>query len=468
VAASGGTPAGLLQQIPGVGLVTDLYNWFANGNPYLTQREAARPYQEVEGGGNWNAQTERLHQAVYQLSMTGLMPQGAAAQSFAGVTAMGFNQGAIGEGQQPQNRQSALNFVYHNYNSMGMDVNDSLSVLQSATQDANVNLQQLSHTMEQLSQDAGNAGTSAETARQQFNAYFSQALGMGAGNGATALAGGIANMQGLLGKEFAGVNFSGELSQQRQYLLAGMTGQSPAQLQYTARNNPQLYAQQLAGQNMQFLTLGGLMTPQMTQSLQQLIAQAGGAAAVARNPGLRDSVATAFLNANQVSGNINENLWAQEISALTGVQMTPAQAFQWIVSQTVGVNEATLGTSGTTTGGTGGAPPAVVPTVLGGIPVGQSPSPGSQGNVLGGIPVGTSPKPVTPPVTPPARVPVPKPAPVPLGPAQPQAAGPFSQALTIALTPEARQLLKVLPANNDQAAATSQVPANPYVHQASR
>jgi hypothetical protein len=91
---------------------------------------------------------------------------------------------------------------------------------------------------------------------------------------------------------------------------------------------------------MQFLTSSGLMTPQMQSSLNQMIAAAGGGNALAANPGVRDQIATQFLNQWQLKGNINENLWAQEISALTGVNMNATQAFQWIVSQSAGNNEA--------------------------------------------------------------------------------------------------------------------------------
>lgn len=341
VAMSGGNAGSIsnaLRSVPGVGLVMDAVSGGANF--YLKQREAGRVYQEVEGGSNLSAQTERLHQFAYQASMYGRMPEGAAAQAFGAVTAMGYNQAAVGEGQQQQNRQSALNFIYHNYTGAGMDVNQSVQILQTASQSANVNLQQLSSTLNTLSSAAGQAGANADNARQQFNSYFQSALGQGMGNGATTVAGGISAMQGSMGKQFSNVNFSGELSSQRQYLLSGMSGLSPAQLQYAARNSPGSYNQLLAGQNMQFLTSGGLMTPQMQQGLSQMISAAGGGSAIMSNPDLRDQIASQFLNKYQVSGNINEDLWAQEISALTGVNMNANQAFQWIVSQSAGVNEA--------------------------------------------------------------------------------------------------------------------------------
>jgi hypothetical protein len=371
VAMSGGTASGIgsaLKSIPGVGLIMDAVGGVAS--TYQNQREAGRVYQEVEGGSNLSAQTERLHAAAYSASMYGLMPSGAAAQSFGAVTAMGYNQAAVGEGQQQQNRQSALNFVYHNYTGTGMDVNQSLQVLQSASSDANVNLSQLSSTLNTLSSAAGQAGANADTARQQFNSYFQAALGQGMGNGATTVAGGISAMQGSMGKEFSGVNFSGELSQSRQYLLSGMSGMSPAQLQYTARTNPGAYNKLLAGQNMQILSQGGLMTPQLQASMNKMIASAGGGSALMSNPSLRDQVATQFLNQNQVSGNINENLWAQEISSLTGVNMNATQAFQWIVSQSAGDNEASHN-SGLGVGTTPGASVSASKKTPSGTPTGQ-------------------------------------------------------------------------------------------------
>jgi hypothetical protein len=341
IAMSGGSLSSIgssLRNLPGVGMVLDAANGIAN--TYLSQREAGRVYQEIEGGSNLGAQTERLHALGYQLSMFGRMPEGAVAQAFGAVTAMGYNQAAVGEAAQMQNRQTALNFVYGNYTGMGMDVQQSLQVLQTASQNATISLNNVSQALKSVSDTAGQAGTSAQLARQQFNQYFAQAQALGAGAGSPQLAGGIAAMQASMGKEFAGVNFSGELSAQRQYLLSGMSGISPADLQYIARNNPGAYNKLLAGQNMQFLTMGGLMNGQMQSSLQQMIRSVGGGRSIMSNPTLRDQVARQFLDTWQHKGQINEILWAQEISAMTGVPMTPDQAMQWVVSQSAGVNEA--------------------------------------------------------------------------------------------------------------------------------
>jgi hypothetical protein len=370
VAASAGGPGTItnaLRNVPGVGLVMDTANSISNA--YISQREAGRVYQNVEGGANLGAQTERLHALAYEASMYGRMPAGAAAQAFGQVTAMGYNQAAANEGGQLQNRQSALNFIYGNYTKTGMDVNESVQVLGSASQDARVNLTQLSTALNSLSEDAGKAGANAELARQQFNGYFQSALGQGAGNGATGVAQGLSSMQAMMGKQMAGVNFSGELSQSSQYLLSGMSGMTPAQIQYLQRNNPAAYNQLKASQNQQFLQEGGLMTPQMQASLRQMITQAGGTAALKANPDLTQQIAGQFLNQWQVKGNINQNLWAQEISSLTGVQMNANQAFDWIVSQTGGINEATANPS-LATGNASGA--SVSAGKLGNAPTGKN------------------------------------------------------------------------------------------------
>jgi hypothetical protein len=387
VAASAGGPGTItnaLRNIPGVGLVMDAANSISNA--YIGQREAGRVYQNVEGGSNLGAQTERLHALAYEASMYGRMPSGAAAQAFGQVTAMGYNQAAANEGGEPQNRQSALNFIYGNYTKTGMDVNESVGFLQSASQNPTVNLQQLSQALNDLSDAAGKAGTNAEQARASFESYFNTALGQGAANGATGVAQGISSMQAMYGKSMAGVNFSGELSQTRQYTLSGMSGLSVGQLQSLERTSPQAYNQLLASQNQSFLQMGGLLTPQMQSSLKQMITQAGGTSALKGNPDLASQISTQFLNQFQAKDNINTNLWAQEISALTGTTMNANQAMQWIVEQSGGVNEASSNSSLATNATSLGA--SVPASKLGSAPTGTKglalPSqPGLLGQLMG-------------------------------------------------------------------------------------
>lgn len=567
VAMGGGTMSSVtnaLRSIPGVGLAMDMIG--GGTNWYLNQREAGRTYQGVEGGSNWNAQFERLHGLEYQIGMFGRMPGGAAAQAFGAVTGMGYNQAnSPGLQAQQQNRGSALDFVYNNYSRTGMDVNESIQMLQVASQNANVELDQLSTTLNSLSNVAGQAGDNADTARQQFLSYFQTALNLGTGNGSQTIAGGIAAMQASYGKEFTGTNFSGDLTQGRQYLLAGMAGMSPPQLQYIGRNNPGGYLKLLAGQNMQFLTEGGMMTPQMMSSLQQMISRAGGGNSLMTNPALADQISQQFLNQWQLKGNINQALWAQEISGLTGNNLTANNVMQWIVQQAAGVNEASHNTavggpngasvsankipSGTPTGQYGLAVPKTPynphgrrgektmtwQSVLTSGPNGEAAAPylaaeaksGQRSPVLEALLQNASPSDMVAVQTRKGQrvmslaqamqyypnelasgnvefynssgQAVGNTGAITRGLANPnasvsaeekQAAGSnagqalaaFEKAhaasqtvpqgngnsVTVTLSQEAQQLLKLLPANNDQAAATSSVPANPYVAQASR
>jgi hypothetical protein len=338
IALSGGTGQGLLGSItrlPGVGLGLDIAGRIAD--IYQGQREAARPFQEAEGGTNLSAQTERLHQLGYQVSMLGLMPEGAAASAFGAVTGMGYSQAAYGQASQMQNRQSALDFIYHNYTARGMDVQDSVKILETASQSAVVSLQGISTALGTLSNIAGAAGTNAQNARDNFNALLGTAIGAGAAGGAPALAGGLAATQAAYGQPFAGANFAGELGAGQQYMIAGKYGISPSQVQYLMRTQPQEYARMLAGSHAQIL--GAYLQPGEAAGLQQMIAQAGGGRAM--TPALAQQIGTQFLNRYQAQNpNLNTNILAQVINQQTGLNLTPGNVMQWIVEQQAGNTEA--------------------------------------------------------------------------------------------------------------------------------
>jgi hypothetical protein len=339
VALSGGTAQGLLgalKKLPVIGLGVDIAEKAAD--VYQSQREAGRVYQEMEGGTNLDAQRERFHEAAYGLSMFGRMPEGAAAQAFGEVSAMGFNRAAYGQANQPQNRQSALNFIYHNYTGLGMDVNDSARVLDVASRNASVSLNSVSTAMTQLSKEAGQAGTNADQARRSFTGLLNQAIQMGAGPGAPVVAGAISSMQASYGRAFAGTSFAGELSANRQYMLAGQMGVTPAQLQYIERNQPAQYARALAGGNMQAIT--GYLQPAEMADLRQMINAAGGPQAI-KNPDVANQVAREFLDKWQpLDPRMDENVISQNLSSMTGIRLSPNTIGQWLVNQVGGNNEA--------------------------------------------------------------------------------------------------------------------------------
>lgn len=360
LALSGGSFQGIvngLRHVPILGLGIDAVQGVADF--YQTQREAGRQYQNIEGGTNLGAQTERLHSLAYQASMFGRMPEGAAAQAFGQVTAMGYNQAANDEGGDLQNRQSALNFIYGNYTNTGMSVDQSTQILSTASQNATVSLQTVATALKNLSDDAGTAGDNADKARQAFNSYFSEALGSGAANGAPGVAGALAGMQASYGKQFAGQNLRGELGYNQQLFMSGRYGISPAQVQSLMRQNPQEYARMLSGNNMQ--AIGTALTPEMMSDLRNMIAGAGGASAL-RDPAVADRIANEFLNKwQQVDPALTVQNLAAIINGQTGANISSGNIMSWIVNQVAGKNEAAFaGTAGHqgsfSAGNTSGAP----------------------------------------------------------------------------------------------------------------
>jgi hypothetical protein len=352
IAMSGGSLGGVidaLRGLPVIGLGADILE---KGTDFFQGQFAqGRAFQEVEGGTNLGGQAERLHQAAYQASML-FSPIGATAagEAFQGVTALGYNRASAGfqttsaaglGTPYAQDRQGALNFLYNQFTQTGAPIEESLQTLAIASQNSQINLQNLSEVLDKVSDTAGSAGANADAMRKSFQQAFQQAVGgLGAGPAAPALAGAVTATQAAYGQAFAGTSFAGELSAGRQYLLAGQYGITPGQAQYVARNAPQQYANMISGQNMQFISQLPGMTSQALQSMQSMISQSGGGSAIAGNPDLVNQIANQWLNQWQVPNDINVQVWAQMISALTGVNVTPGNVVQWVIQQVAGNNEA--------------------------------------------------------------------------------------------------------------------------------
>jgi len=351
---SGGSVGGImgaLKKIPILGLGIDLLDKGAEF--YQSQREAGRAFQEVEGGTNMGGQAERVHSLIYQASMFGRVPEGVAAQMFGDVTALGYSRAALGQGQQLQNRQTALNFLYHQYNATGMSIDQGASILDTASRNATVSLGAVSDALSSLSDTAGKAGTNAIQARDNFNSYFNVVLsGAGAGPGAPQLAGALATQQAQGGNAFAKTNFAGQVGAGEQYMLAGQTGLAPNQVQALERQNPAGYAQMVSGSVARFIQQLPGMTPAMIQDLQNMIQQAGGAN-VKNQPALQQQVANQFLNKYQASTpGMDLNVWAQFLSQVTNVPLNAGNVMQYIVMQLAG---ATFGAAAATGAGAPGS-----------------------------------------------------------------------------------------------------------------
>jgi hypothetical protein len=337
IATSGGQSDRLMHAVthlPGVGLGLEAAQ--RGGQFYQGQREKGRNYQEIEGGTNLEAQRERGHEEVYRLGMGFGMSEDAARQSFYGVTALGFNR--RGDTGTLQNRQNALNFVYHNYNARGMDVGESLGVLQTASSNATVSLRDVSSALKDVSDTAGKAGVNAKTLRASFDELLGAGLQAGAGPGAPRLAGALASTQASYGRSFQGQSFAGQLGPNQTYLIGGRYGISPGQTQQMQRTRPQEYARMLTGNSASVIQMLPGLTPEALNDLRSMIKQYGGAGTIDAQKAT--AIGNEWLNKWQSRNNIDLNVWTDLINQMTGLQLDNNSVMQWVVQQTGGNTEA--------------------------------------------------------------------------------------------------------------------------------
>lgn len=297
---------------------------------YQSEREKNRFYQSIEGGSNAAGFGERFHEEAYRWSKAAVLPDGMARRAFKGVTALGYT----GKSQTGQGRQDALNFVSQNYKNRGMDVNESLDFLQTASRDATVNFNELSDALKEVSDTAGKAGVNAKLMRQSFEQMLQSSISTGAGPGAAQLAGIFSSTQASYGREFQGVDFSGQLSTQYQYMVGAQYGVNPGQLQGIMRNQPGEYARMVAGSQMNWIQT--VFSQQQIQDLKGLIGKYGTSEQAV------PQIEQEFLNNHP---EIDLNVIAQTLSgALTGVQLDNSNVMDWVIQQLSGNTAAAHGT----------------------------------------------------------------------------------------------------------------------------
>ncbi len=290
---------------------------------YQSEREKNRFYQGMEGGENTSGFGERMSEEGYRWSMGMGMSGSMARQSFKGVTSLGYT-GKDTSGRQ--GRQDALNFVYHNLNTRGMDVDESLGMLQTASRDATVSFGDLSKALKDVSDTAGEAGVNAKLMRQSFQQMLDASIDTGAGAGAAKLAGIFSATQASYGRSFQGSDMTGQLSTNYQYMIGAKAGVTPSQLQRTMRDNPKQYAKLSAANQMDAIK-GSPVGAQGIKLIQDLIKKYGST---------QQSVPTIEREFLDASG-IDVNVLAQVLSGpLTGVELDASNVVDWVIQQVMG------------------------------------------------------------------------------------------------------------------------------------
>lgn len=308
-------------KIPYVGTAMAVMS--AGSKLYQSEREKNRFYQGMEGGSNFDGFSERAHEEIYRWSMPG-MSGDMSRRSFKGVTALGYT----GKSHTREGRQDALNFVYHNYNARGMDVEESMNVLQTASRDATVTFSQLSSALKEVSDTAGKAGVNAKVMRAQFQGLLDSSINTGAGPGAAQLAGTFASTQASYGREFQGSDMSGQLSRGYQYMIGAQYGVSPGQVQGLMRNKPEEYARMVSGSQRGMIDMVFNAYPGALADLQALIKKYGSSQTAI------PQIEQEFLNAHP---EIDLNIIADTLNgALTGVQLDNSNVMDWVIQQLAG------------------------------------------------------------------------------------------------------------------------------------
>jgi hypothetical protein len=183
-------PVGLI-----AGGLDALYHF--GGDWLSSQRAQNATFQSVEGGSNIGALAERGRQMAFEGSQFGVFTSKQADQIFQGVTNMGLQGGA---------RQAGLNFVSNNYKQMGMSPQESIDLLNTATQTGVTSLTQLSEVLQEVTSSAAAASVNTDQARQNFAAMFTDFTNAGiSGNAASNVAGATQTSINSLGKAGEGI-----------------------------------------------------------------------------------------------------------------------------------------------------------------------------------------------------------------------------------------------------------------------
>ena len=153
-----------------------LFGAYKFGGDFLShERASGAAFQSMEGGTNLQGQAERARQAGFGATQWGSLSGGQADKLFQGVTGLGWTG---------DKRQAGLNFATSNYRSMGMDPNESMTLLGSIAQNGAVNLNKLALALQDVTNTAASASLNTNLVRQSFASTFTALQGSGLGTGA--------------------------------------------------------------------------------------------------------------------------------------------------------------------------------------------------------------------------------------------------------------------------------------------
>lgn len=206
--------------IMAAGQITDFFE---------SQRAQNAEFQRIMGGTNLEGAAERGRMKAFTFGRTGTMGAADAEALFKGVAATGL---------QGTDRTLAQDFILENYTQLGMTVQESLRVVQTAAKTGQESLYGLAGALRQVTEDAREAGINTSVARERFIQTWTQMSEfLGGGQAAVSTAMGLSRAVTSMGRAYQGAGV-GNLSMMDLRVLGARRGMSLNEMLIQSMNDP--------------------------------------------------------------------------------------------------------------------------------------------------------------------------------------------------------------------------------------
>lgn len=187
-----------------------------------SQRAQNAVYQRALGGSNLEGFAERGRERLFGLSQFGVMGDQQAADLYRGVTQLGL---------RGDDRQQALSFGSNAYKQFGMDIRDSIAMVEEARRRGVDSFIELTDSLERVTTSARDAGVSAEQARAGFQRSFQSFAPTIGGQAAMVGAEAMTSLTASMGPEFANTTFNNLFNENSLRMMAAQRGQTYGEFQ---------------------------------------------------------------------------------------------------------------------------------------------------------------------------------------------------------------------------------------------
>ena len=196
---------------------------------FESQRAQNAEFQRIMGGTNLEGAAERGRMKAFTFGRTGTMGAADAEALFKGVAATGL---------QGTDRTLAQDFILENYTQLGMTVQESLRVVQTAAKTGQESLYGLAGALRQVTEDAREAGINTSVARERFIQTWTQMSEfLGGGQAAVSTAMGLSRAVTSMGRAYQGAGV-GNLSMMDLRVLGARRGMSLNEMLIQSMNDP--------------------------------------------------------------------------------------------------------------------------------------------------------------------------------------------------------------------------------------